>query len=87
MAFIPKRVWRLWFFVLESIVIGIPGLMLFTEKRSLFPHLIEAVYLFAWPALLITSIVLTRFDRRLAYTGFVSCFFGGVVTVLPVIHY
>ncbi len=87
MPFTPKSAARLWFFALESIVVGIPALMYCTGNQSLYPQLVNTIFICAWPALLITSIVLTRYHRPFAYLGFASCLWGGLWSVLPVIRY
>ena len=69
----------------ETVVLVIPVLGLMTGQQAAYVDLVMPVFRFAWPALLLTSFVFFEFDRRLAIIGFVSCLFGILWALLPVL--
>ena len=85
MRFTPRHWRRLWFVACETVVLVIPVLGLMNGQRAAYVDLVTPAFRFAWPALLLTSLVFFHFDRRLAIIGFVSCLLGILWALLPVL--
>jgi hypothetical protein len=82
MSFPLKSTLRFSFFACEAVVFAVPVL---SSGRASGWDVGGPVFVVAWPLLLLTSIWLFRFDRRLAIVGLVSCVITGILACMPVL--
>ena len=87
MRFTAQDVRRVWFIACETVVLGTPLVLLLSGRGQLAAcvDLLRPTFNLAWPTLLATSFIFFRFDRRLAVVGFISCLFGALWWLLPVL--
>ena len=86
MGFTAKDARRLWFIACATVVLTIPSLILMDERYSRM-DMLSLTFVLAWPALLITSFVFLRFDRRLASVGFISCLLAALLAYWPMFRF
>ena len=87
MRFTMRDVGRLWFMACEAFVIGTPLVLLMSGgvRLAAYVELLMPTFKLAWLALLVTSFIFLKFDRRLSVLGFISCLFGALWALLPVL--
>jgi hypothetical protein len=74
---------RLWFVACETAVIVIPLLGLQVHEQASYVDLLMPTFKIAWPALLVTSFIFLKFDRRLTLIGLITCFLAAFWGFLP----
>ena len=87
MRFTLREAGRLWFVACTTLVIGTPLVLVLSGgvRLASYADLLMPTFKFAWPALLVTSFIFLKFDRRLSVIGFISCLLGALWALSPVL--
>ena len=87
MRFTLRDAGRLWFVACATLVLGTPLVLVMSggARLAAYVELLMPTFKLAWPALLVTSFIFLKYDRRLSVIGFISCLLGAFWALLPVL--